>query len=140
MRKLTRFEDVFLRVVMAASLGAIFWFVRYTPKPHGFLEAAGEFCALMCVLGLFVFALAVRCAEMARDYHWSPEQCRWRPVLPAVAILCFCALKLSLLWVTAPLFVSTGALAGTLCRRLAYPNADAERSYDDEQQLHLVSK
>jgi hypothetical protein len=140
MRAPTLLESVCLSVLWVASLGGIFWFVRYAPKPHGLLETASEFCSLMCVLVLFILSLAMRCAEIARANNWSPQQCRWRPILPAVLILSFCALKLSLVWVIATLFVSAGGLAGTLCRWLVYPTADAEQAYKDDQRLHLLSK
>jgi hypothetical protein len=140
MREPTRSESFFLGAGNAISLCGIVWFVFSAPRSLGLLPGMGQWCALMSVLALFVFCTGVRFAVAAQKQKWSPQQCQWRPTLFIGVPLAFCAIKHSMMWVTAPLLISVGILVGILCRRFVYPDLRAEESFQEGQELHVFRK
>ena len=139
MRELSTTEKLILFAGYVASLGAVSWLLYYRHKPESFVEAIGQLCALTSVLGLLGFCSAAGFADKARRAHWSPQKCQWFPMFVFVLSIAIFAIQSSM-WAAVPLLFSTGVLVGILCRRLVYPDLDAEESYRAKQELHILSK
>lgn len=139
MRELSTTEKLLLFGGYLASLGAISWLLYYRHEPAGFLEATGQSCALVSILGLFVFCSSASFADKARKANWSPQRCQWFPMFVFILSIALFAIKSSM-WAAVPLLFSSGVLVGILCRRLVYPDLRAEELYRDKQRLHLASK
>ncbi len=139
MRKLTITERALLFAGSLASLGGLSWLLYERHKPVGLLEATGQLCAFMSVLGLFVFCTALNYADKARKANWSPQRCQLLPACLFFQIIALFGAKSSI-WAAVPMLISSGILTGLLCRRLAYPDLRAEEAYRAKQELHIFSK
>ncbi len=139
MRELSTSEKVLLFVGSLASVGGVCWLLYDRHKPVGILEARGQFCASMSVLGLFVFCTAISYADKARKANWSPQRCQWLPACLFFQLIALFGAKSSI-WAAVPVLIATGIVTGLLCRRLAYPDLRAEEAYRAKQELHIFSK
>jgi len=115
------------------------WLLYYRHKPAGSLEATGQWCAFVSLLGLFVFCTAISYADKARNANWSPQRCQWLPACLFFQLVALFGIKSSI-WAAVPVLIATGIFTGILCRRLAYPDLRAEETYRAKQELRIFSK
>ena len=139
MREISTTEKLLLISGSIVSLAGVGWLLYSRHKLTGIVENLGQFCALLSVLGLFIFCVAVLVAGLARKGKWSPQKSQ---TLGAIAFVPLIALVASMPSVraTAPLLVSSAILTGILCRKFAYADPNAEDDYLAKQELHIFSR
>jgi hypothetical protein len=139
MQEIPTTEKLLLFSASIVSLGGAGWLLYSRHQLAGIVEGVGQLCALLSALGLFIFCMAFLVAGAARRGKWSPQKSQWLatiPFIPLIAIFAF----LPSMRAAAPLLVSSGLLAGILCRKFAYSDPDAEDAYRAKQELHILPK
>jgi len=139
MRETSTTEKLLLFAGSVVSLGGVGWLLYSRHKLVGIVENIGQFCALLSVLGLFIFCMAFLFAGAARRGKWSPQKSQWLATVPFIPLIAIFAFMPSMR-AAAPLLVSSGLLAGFLCRKFAYAEPDAEDAYRAKQELHILPK
>jgi hypothetical protein len=139
MREPSTTDKLLLFAGTIISFGGVGWLLYSRHKPAGIVEAIGEFCALLSVLGLFIFCIAFLVAGLARKGKWSPQKSQCLAAIPFIPLIAIFAFMPSMR-AAVPLLFSSGIGAGILCRKFAYADSQAEEAYRAEQELHILSK
>src|SRR5271154_937486 len=118
MRETSTTEKLLLFFGSIVSLGGVGWLLYSRHKLAGIVEGIGELCALLSVLGLFIFCMAFLVAVAARRGKWSPQKSQWLGTIPFIPLIAIFAFMPSMREAS-PLLISSAILAGILCRKFA---------------------
>lgn len=108
------------------SFVALCWLISLSYHPLGYILRIGFICAVLSVMGAFMFSWAVVIAYLARRWGWAPRTCGLAGLIFLLPAAYFFISDSPRSMGICALLLGPSSLVGYMCRHLAYPQLTDE--------------